>query len=967
MRVRFFVSVVILLLAVSTAAAQITADGTIRGYVRDQHGTAIPGVTVTAAGVNVAGVHTATSDAAGYYRLVNLPAGEYTLQAELQGFAKFLRADVVVRAGLNLAIDITLQVGKIEETVQVRSETPVLEVEKPTQGVNISGDLQRSLPLGARRDWSDFLELTPGVTSRTINNPQGGQMYLLRGGEIDGHVFQVDGADLGSFRQTLPTYLGLSNETISDVQIKTGGLDAAAPLGTGVVVNIATQSGTNALKGAAAMAITPRSWNGDNTPTGTSAINELFQLDGSLGGPVIKNRAWYYGSLKYTHRETGIFRDQITLNNLRALVPDFEPFDNESNTKYYFAKVTTQLSPRHQLLAFWQRDINPEDSNFATSGGQFSATAFGGTGYNARLSSVWTNSLMTRMSVSYNDKSFNRDIGIIEDHLGTGPARSIHERVFPQAGALVGSGSIAELDNVSSIVRSPTKKFTVQADVTWYKAGWLGSHEFQTGVFLQPLLSWVNESFFVNDGFISEQLVLRDPANKAGGFVPFSRTFVDTPNVISTDLDATDYAVYVQDAWKPTPRLTLSLGVRADRVTVTDNIADVVLQESWDVGPRLGATYALDTARRNIARASWARIHEQPYAFSIPSGASNIVGSRTVYDVDLNGTFETEFTSPPRTFVSPNQIDPDKHMHFADEWIIGYRRQFPGQTSVDVSFVRRNWKERPAFVDINGIYDGGVFQGYRDPTANAIYRITNNTWNWFVYSGLELTVTKRTRNLQLIGGYTRAWDHVDGTWQPFDPAGIIEPEKFPNDRGIGSFRGGQSDANSYTNIWNTRNSAWQDHQLRLAASYLAPYDILLGSNYTFLSGPYTGPIIDRIAAADPRFGPPTVTLSNGRVVQNPLATRDRFVFATRGEGQIKLPVLHIWNIRVGRAFRLTQRRVDVSFDVFNVTNNDAFQEFFIGQSNVRYSPFFIIGPDGNLRGNNRQFARAGQIVVRWSF
>ena len=199
---------------------------------------------------------------------------------------------------------------------------------------------------------------------------------------------------------------------------------------------------------------------------------------------------------------------------------------------------------------------------------------------------------------------------------------------------------------------------------------------------------------------------------------------------MTSELKVTDNAIYVQDAWKPTPRLTVNVGLRADRVTVYDGIAKVELQNSWDLGPRLGATYALDAARHNIVRASWTRMHEQPYAFSVPTGANNVVGSRTLYDVNLDGTFETEFVSPPRTTVSLNQVDPDKHMHFADEWIVGYRRQFPGQLTLDTSFVRRNWKDRPAFVDINGIYDGGVFSGYRDPTANAIYRITNNTWNW---------------------------------------------------------------------------------------------------------------------------------------------------------------------------------------------------------------------------------------------
>ena len=75
----------------------------------------------------------------------------------------------------------------------------------------------------------------------------------------------------------------------------------------------------------------------------------------------------------------------------------------------------------------------------------------------------------------------------------------------------------------------------------------------------------------------------------------------------------------------------------------------------------------------------------------------------------------------------------------------------------------------------------------------------------------------------------------------------------------------------------------------------------------------------------------------------------------------------MWNIRVGKTFRFGGTRVEASMDVFNVTNNDAFQEFFIGQSNLRYSPFYIIGPDGQIRGNNRQFARAGQAVIRVTF
>lgn len=950
------------------AGAQISADGSIRGNVHDEQNAVLPGVIVTATGTDVAGVYTATTDGSGVYRLLNVPPGTYTLSAELQGFSRYVRPNVQVRAGLNLTLDVPLAVGRLDESVQVIAETPMLETEKPTQGVNISGEFQRSLPLGTRRDWSDFLEITPGVTSRTINNPQGGQMYLLRGGEIDGHVFQVDGADVGSFRQSLPTYMGLSTETIADVQVKTGGIDASSPLGTGVVVNIATQSGTNVFRGSAASAFTPRSWNGDNTPSGTSAVNEIFQVDAALGGPIVRNRAWFYGSTRYTKRTTGIFRSEQIIDNIRKVVPSFEPFDNESSLAYYFAKATVQVSPKHQLLAFWQRDINPEQASAATDAQRFNATAFGGDAYTARLSSVWTNNLTSRVSVSYNDKSFNRDINSIENDLGEGPSTIVYESAEADFGAIFGLGMLATIDNISGTSRSPTTKFTIQADTTLYKNGWLGSHEFQTGVFLQPNLSWIDESFYPNNGFYAVEAVLRDASNPALGYVPFAKYFVDRPSFITTDILAEDYGVYVQDTWRPTQRLTLNLGVRADRVTVYDNIADVSLQDSWNVGPRLGGTYSLTADHKNILRASWARIHEQPYAFSLPSGAFDVVGSRAEYDVDLDGTFETVFEDPPQTIIATNQqIDPKKHMQFADEWILGYRRQFEGQLSIDASFVRRNWKDRPANIEINGIYEDGVFKGYQDERFNAFYQITNNDWNWLVYSGLEFTVAKKGKSYQLLGGYTRAWDHIEGTWQPNDPASIIQPDSFANDRGIGSFRGGVSDANSYANTLNTRNSAWQDHQLRLAGSWLAPYGVMLAANYTLMSGPYTGPIIDRIAAPDPRYGPTTITLSNGRVVANPLATRDRFVYPTRGEGQIKLPAMQVLNLRVGKSIRFGERELELSVDVFNATNNDSFQEFFSGQSNRVYSPNYILDANGDIRANNRQFARAAQALARFSF
>ena len=134
-----------------------------------------------------------------------------------------------------------------------------------------------------------------------------------------------------------------------------------------------------------------------------------------------------------------------------------------------------------------------------------------------------------------------------------------------------------------------------------------------------------------------------------------------------------------------------------------------------------------------------------------------------------------------------------------------------------------------------------------------------------------------------------------------------------------------------------------------------------------MSGPYSGPIVTRIPAADPQFGPATVTLSNGRVVSNPLATTIRFAFPTRGEGQIKAPNLVMWNIRVGRDFVFGTRRLSVAFDVINVTNRDADQQFQTGGNQLYNTTNYAIAPDGSFRGQTRQAPRSGQLSFRFIF
>jgi hypothetical protein len=318
------------ILSVSSASAQTTAGGSIRGYVEDEQKAVLPGVAITAVSPSAPRPYTTMTDGGGYYRLLELPPGVYSVSAELQGFAKTVREKVDVRAGLNLALDFEMKIGNVAETIDVKADAPLLESKSAVQGINISGEFQRSVPLAGRRDWADFMLLTPGVVS--VDSERGGT-YYLHGGDFSSNVFQVDGAEVTSVQQSLNRYFAVSIDALQDVQIKTGAVDASAPLGLGAVVNVVTVSGTNQLRAAASTQLQPTRWNGDNTPGGTSTIVQLFQSDFSVGAPIRRDHWWGFGAYRRLDRSVGISRTASGLALLKQLAPAFQPFNNDTKAK----------------------------------------------------------------------------------------------------------------------------------------------------------------------------------------------------------------------------------------------------------------------------------------------------------------------------------------------------------------------------------------------------------------------------------------------------------------------------------------------------------------------------------------------------------------------------------------------------------------------------------------------------------
>ncbi len=983
-------------LGMSAVAAAQTGAGSLRGYVKDEQGGALPGVTVSARSEVLIKPVSSVSDAEGYFRLINLPPGTYEVSADLAGFASFKRQDIIVRAGANFQVDIAMRLASISESVTVSGASPMLEVSNPSNVLNISGEFQREMPIQARRNWSDFLEITPGVHSRPFDDGSGRMVYFGHSTEHFAHVVQLEGAIASNYQDAQITYVAMGADMVSDTQVKTGGVDASAPMGVGLNINVITKSGGNTFKGSGAFAYQPSSWNGDNVANcspsasckpsasatvGTPTTAIIRQFDGGIGGPIRKDKIWFFGSIRRADLEAGISRTAVEVQRLKNFFPNAELFNNTTKSTQPYGKVTMQ-SGRHQIAAFVQQDRLKATGDREYHYSRTNVYSTGGGLYGGKVTSVWGQRLTTTLLASYNNKG-GADASTFEGWDGSGPTITIHEKASLTGGRLIGSGRLVSGGNFddgtggagqASYSYLPSSQITLRADLTYFKDGLAGSHEFQTGFFGAPRSTYDTTTKYLNDGFILEERRQVDAADPSKGTVPFHRRFASPLELTTRMARDRNFAIYVQDNWRPTPRLTANLGVRLDWVRRYDKIFDVVREDAHIVQPRLGFSYLLNS--NNVLRGSYVRLGEQMMGRDAVTlfGAGGAAGIIDSYDLDSNGTFETNIPTLARTgSLAASEFAPDLHQPYLDEAILGYRLQLPYSIGIDVAGIHRVYKDMYARIDINGFYPSGPNQpfggfGKVDPARGIVFQQTNNTWSRLNYSALELTATKNlSHGLQFMAGINRQWQHMSGDWNPTDPARFIQPGAFANDKLLYMPRG-NNEENSLpiatgTTV-HTYGPTWQQYRLNFGSSWYAPYGVVFAASYTVEAGPWTGPVVTQLPEGDPQlavFGPGTVTSSTGVRQSNPLATRMRFAYATRGEGQVMAPAQKTLGLKVGKKVNLTRTNsVELAANIFNLLNAGDYTQYNYNGANEQFNPNYL-----GMR--NQQPARALQVTVVYRF
>ena len=181
-----------------------------------------------------------------------------------------------------------------------------------------------------------------------------------------------------------------------------------------------------------------------------------------------------------------------------------------------------------------------------------------------------------------------------------------------------------------------------------------------------------------------------------------------------------------------------------------------------------------------------------------------------------------------------------------DEWAAGYRRQFAGRTTVDVGYIHRDYRDRPALVETNAI-DGNVFKGYSNEAQNDIFLLTTNEWNYPVYNALEILATKQTSQFQLLEA-SRAPGAISRGRGSRGSASFIQPDAFLLNRGMELNDNRVASSNNGLNP-GTGGAEWTELVVRFAAVYHAPWKFNVATNYALQGA--GGPVRSSHASRQP--------------------------------------------------------------------------------------------------------------------
>jgi len=310
----------IAILAIATGAAAQEFRGRVNGVVSDNTGAVLPGVTVTASGPALIQPQTTTTGEDGSYRFIALPAGVYTIGFELNGFKAVKHENIRVVIGTTLSVDAKLEVAALQETVTVSGESPVVDTSTTTVGTNFTKELLTEIP-NARDVWAAMSQ-APGISMTGYDvggSHTGTQTGFVVYGINQQRTTRIEGVNQTEDTSANAGYFDFGS--FEEFQIGGAGMgaDQDTPGGS---MNITVKSGGDRLTGQwysdwegkdtisnnvpDELKVTGGTKDGFVAPTGGvnrgNQIDRQYDVNGNIGGPVVRGRAWFFGSYRINNQ-----------------------------------------------------------------------------------------------------------------------------------------------------------------------------------------------------------------------------------------------------------------------------------------------------------------------------------------------------------------------------------------------------------------------------------------------------------------------------------------------------------------------------------------------------------------------------------------------------------------------------------------------------------------------------------------
>jgi hypothetical protein len=655
-------------------ATVVAQNAEIAGVVRDTSGAVLPGVTVEASSpALIEKSRSVVTDGQGQYRIIALSPGTYRVTFALSGFKTVAREGIVLTAQFTAGIDMSMEVGSLEETVTVSGASPLIDVQATTQRRALTSELINELPTG--RSFQNIAILVPGVQMPLVYSDVGGsdgarwQTMTVHGSRDDQMPLLMNGMPFNNMNNSGGGYnhtLAINTGTVEEMTITTSGSTSEVKT-SGVVANTVAKEGGNRFRFSFYGDFSSGGLQGDNLDDALRAqglqsvdqIKSLIELNPTMGGPILKDKLWFYGGYRYLKSEkylanSYLAKDPFTkqyCNNAAGclfgyptlgipigtatLVPDSRDLTKQdfSGDTYHHtgtANLTWQIDSKNKANFFYhigRRNLindsyvtqTPEASNFLYSAPDYVAQA------------SWTNPVTSKLLFEGGFTFFNEVWWWLQrDGLGIPTGNGPNIPVF-QYEASSGVAYGANFYNIRAFNHQYNMRFAANY-VT-------GSHAFKVG--MQDMWGTRNFSYEQNN---SQFWVLFNGA-------PISITQYAYP---WTDLQHLKRAlgIFAQDKWT-IDNFTFNLGVRFDNHNayvpaqttlpgpfIASKQYDALTNTpNWkDISPRAGFAWDVRGNGKSVARFNY----------------SHYLASESVATATANNPVNTRINSASRNWIDAN-------------------------------------------------------------------------------------------------------------------------------------------------------------------------------------------------------------------------------------------------------------------------------------------------------------------------